>query len=310
MCAPESATILSMAACIALKALTKRYGRKKAVSELDLEIETGTALGLLGPNGAGKSTTLGMLCGLVRPSSGSISVFGKDLRRNWIEIAQRMGVLMERPVFFEYMTVRQNLAAQARLAGKTVNYDRALDLVGLLPQARARVGHLSQGMRQRLGLAQAMLGEPELLLLDEPTSGLDVEATQEVLLLLRKLVEEAGVTLVFSSHLLHEVELLCDQVAVLNNGQLVATEKTDTLLAFDETQVEVLLDGAEGAAKKLRKQPWVVSVEQRRSRLLVILREPNAPQLSTFLVNAGYQVAGILPRRNTLQDFFLKVTNG
>lgn len=298
-----------MPSCISLTDVTKRYGSKVAVSNVSLEIETGTALGLLGPNGAGKSTTLSMLAGLVRPSSGKILMFGKELRRNWISLAKRIGVLMERPVFFDYLTVRQNLEVQAKLAGMTVNFDRALDLVGLLPVANNKVRTLSQGIRQRLGLAQAMLGEPELLLLDEPTSGLDAEATQEILQLLRQLVEEANVSLVFSSHLLHEVEQLCDRVAVLNHGRLVATETTDSLLSFDETRVEVLLDGAEGAAKRLRKQPWVESVEQRRGRLLVVLREPNAPQLNAFLVNAGYQVAGIVPRRKTLRDFFLEVTN-
>jgi ABC-2 type transport system ATP-binding protein len=289
--------------------VTKRYGRTVAVSELSFEVEPGEAMGLLGPNGAGKSTTLYMLAGLVRPNSGTISLFGKDLHEDFLAIARRMGVLLERPVFYGYLSVRRNLKLHARLAGREVNLDRAMDLAGLLEVANVKAGALSHGQRQRLGLAHAMLTEPELLILDEPTAGLDVESTQEILGLLRRLKEEAKVTILFSSHLMHEVETLCDRVAILNQGHLLRCERTASLLSYDLTCVEVLLEGAEGAAKRLLEQPWVTQVEARPGRIEVRLSGASPHQLNSFLNAAGYQITGLIPRRRTLQDYFLKVLN-
>lgn len=298
-----------MPPCIALANVSRRYGNVLAVDSLSMEVQSGEVLGLLGPNGAGKSTTLYMLAGLVRPTAGTITIFGKELRRNWIDVASRMGVLVERPVFLDYLPVRKTLAFHSRLSRKPVNVDRILDLVGMLHLRDVRAGTLSLGQRQRLGLAQAMLTEPELLLLDEPTTGLDVESSQEVLQLLRRLATEARVTVVFSSHLLHEVEALCDRVAIINEGRLVACERVETLLSYDQCHVEVLMEGAESAARKLAEQPWVQRVTVQGGRLHVVLAEPNAPQLTAFLVNGGYPVAGVLPRRRTLRDYFLKVMN-
>lgn len=298
-----------MPACISIKNITKRYGKTLALDGLSLDIESGEVLGLLGPNGAGKSTTLSILAGLVHPDSGSVSFFGKDLRRNYLEISARTGHLLERPAFYEYLTARRNLKIQARLALKEVNIDRALDMVGLLHVGGTRVRRLSQGMRQRLGIAQALLTEPEVLVLDEPTSGLDIESSQEILQTLATLASAAGVTIVFSSHMMQEVENLCHRVAFLNQGRLVACDKTETLLSFDQTKAEVLLEGAEGAAKRLTDQAWVEQVEVRPGRLLVKLKEPNTHQLTSFLVNAGYKVSGVLPRRRTLKDHFLRLMN-
>ena len=211
-----------MPACISFSNVSKFYGSHFAVGGFTLEIEPGETVGLLGPNGAGKSTVLHMLTGLVRPTSGTISVFGKDLREHFVDIAGRMGALVERPAFYEYLSVRRNLHIHAMLSRREVNLDRALDLANMLEHSDVRAGELSQGLRQRLGLAMAMLTEPELLILDEPTAGLDPEATQDILTLLRRLGEETRVTLLFSSHLMHEVETLCNRVAILNKGRLVS----------------------------------------------------------------------------------------
>ena len=298
-----------MVACIQVSKLRKRYGTTVAVGELSLEVESGEVFGLLVPNGAGKSTTLYMLAGLVAPSSGKITIFGKESRKNFLEIAARTGVLVEQPTFYNYLTARQNLLLSTRLAAREVTVDRALDLVGLLEAGDKKVGKLSAGMRQRLGLAQAILTEPELLLLDEPANALDPEATQDVLRLLHRLAEETKVTVVLASHMLHEVELLCDRVAILNEGRLVACEPVDALLSYNQSHVEVLLDAPEAAAKRLEEQNWVESVRVWPGKVEVKLLEPNAHQLTTFLVGAGYRIAGIIPRRRTLKDYFLKVIN-
>ncbi|MCX5769049.1 MAG: ABC transporter ATP-binding protein [Candidatus Hydrogenedentes bacterium] len=298
-----------MAVCIQTVELVKRYGSTLAVDHLNLEVQGGEVLGLLGPNGAGKSTTIGMLAGLIRPTSGSISIFGKDMRRHFLEIMSRLGVVCERPAFYGHLSARENLVILARLARREVTVDKALDRVGLLQVASKKVQTLSMGMRQRLGLAQALLLEPELLILDEPANGLDPEATQEMLGLLRHLANEAFVTIIFSSHMLHEVEELCDRVAIINKGRLIVCDRTDALLSYDQTHAEVLIDAAEAAAKRLVDMAWVVSVEARPGRLDVVLRDANIHQLNSFLLNTGYRVAGIMPRRRTLQDYFLKVLN-
>lgn len=298
-----------MASCISLDHVSKNFGSTLAVNDLSLEIEQGEIFGLLGPNGAGKSTTFYMMCGLARPASGRISIFGKDLQTNFIELSARMGVLFERPSFYDYLTVAKNLRLFAKLAQKEVTIDRTLDLVGMLHLSDQKAGTLSAGMRQRLGLAQAFLTEPELLILDEPTSGLDVEQSQEVLRLLRSLADDANVTIVLSSHMMEEAEALCDRIAIMNEGRLVTCDETEALISYDKTHVEVLMDTPETAARRLMQENWVRSVEVKRGKLLVRLHKPNPHQLNTFLIGAGYQISGIIPRRRTLQEFFLKALN-
>ncbi|MCX5757930.1 MAG: ABC transporter ATP-binding protein, partial [Candidatus Hydrogenedentes bacterium] len=285
-----------MSACVQAERLTKRYGAVLAVQDLSFEVQTGEIMGLLGLNGAGKSTTLYMLTGLVAPTSGTVSIFGKPLDRQFLDIAARIGVLVERPVFHDYMSARDNLSMCARLAGREATVDRALDRVGLRGVSGRRVGTFSMGMRQRLGLAQALLLDPELLILDEPANGLDPEATQEMMRLLKRLSEESQVTILMSSHMLHEAETLCDRVAVLHEGRLVACDKTQSVLSFDETHVDVLMDAPEAAAKRLQGQPWVASLEVDAGRIAVTLREPNAHQLIAFLVTAGYRLTAVIPR--------------
>ncbi|MBI5094066.1 MAG: ABC transporter ATP-binding protein [Candidatus Hydrogenedentes bacterium] len=298
-----------MPTCVQLKDLTKCYGSAVALSGLCLEVQTGEVLGLLGPNGAGKTTTLYLLTGLIRPTSGQVMVFERNLERHFIEIAGRMGVVVERPAFYGYLSARDNLKLLARLSGREVTVDRALDLVGLLRVARQKVAGYSHGMRQRLALAQALLTEPELLVLDEPTSGLDIESSQEMLRLLRHLAKEANVTIIFSSHMMHEVEALCDRVAIINRGRLVACEETESLLSYDSTHVDVLLDAPEAAAKRLAEQDWVEEAALEGFTVRVTLDGATVHQLTAFLVAGGYRISGIIPRRRTLQEYFLKVLN-
>ncbi len=299
-----------MAPVIELEHITKYYGKTVAVNDLSLDVQPGEVMGLLGPNGAGKSTTLHIITGLLHPTAGTVSLFGKDLHKDFIEIAGRMGVLLERPAFPEHLTSRRILKLHARLSGRDVNLDHILDLAGMLPWANVKAGNLAQGLRQRLGLALAMLTEPELLILDEPTSGLDVESTQEITSLIRRLADEANVTVLLSSHMLHEVEQLCDRVAIINQGKLIACERTDVLISYDQSHVEVLMDGEEKAAKRLGEQPWILDVKIKPGRLLVHLKEDgNVNQLASFLVNAGFPVSGIIPKRRTLKDYFLKAIN-
>ncbi|HQM51257.1 MAG TPA: ABC transporter ATP-binding protein [Candidatus Hydrogenedentes bacterium] len=295
-----------MPTCIETTDLTKCYGHVVAVGGLSLRIEVGEIFGLLGPNGAGKSTTLYMLTGLVRPTSGTVTVFGKDLRRAFLDIAGRMGVLVERPSFYDHLTARANLLLLARLAGRGVTVDRALDRAGLLWAADRKVHTFSHGMRQRLGLAQALLTEPELLILDEPTNGLDTESARDTIRLLRLLAERAKVTIIVSSNLLHEAEALCDRVAIMNRGRLLTCERTDKLLSYDPKQVEVIVEAPEAAAKRLMDQPWVDAVETDHGRINVKLGNATIHQLTSFLISSGCVISGVIPQRRSLEDFFLK----
>jgi ABC-2 type transport system ATP-binding protein len=290
--------------------LTRIYGKLVAVGGLSLEVQPGEIFGLLGPNGAGKTTTLAMLTGLVPASSGHAMLFGKDLRNDFLSIAPRIGVLFERQAFYDHLTAHRNLLLLSRLSGKDLTVDRALDRVGLLHAAHRKVGTFSTGMRQRLGVAQALMTEPELLILDEPTNHLDAESSREVLHLLRTLSREAGVTVIYASHMLHEVEAICDRVAILNKGRLLRCDRLDTLLSYDQHDVDVLIDAPEGAARRLAPLDWVASAEPGQGRVHVMLAPGGSiHQLTAFLVGGGFRLSGVVPRRRTLQDYFLKVLN-
>lgn len=287
--------------------LTKRYGNFTAVDNINLEVHAGEVLGVLGLNGAGKSTTLTMLTGLVRPTAGSISMFGKDLRKGYIEIASRVGYLIERPALYEYLSVRDNLVLSMKVAGRSADVDGVLELVDLhdVPKRKARA--LSTGMRQRLGLAQAILFEPEFVILDEPTSGLDPEATRELLSLLQRLTREMGITLMFSSHMLREVEELCDRVLIIHKGKLAADESMEKLLAYDASRLDVLIAEAEPAAQALAAEPWIESAQARSGAVSVVLNGAPPSQLIAYLVHKGFEANAVIPRRGTLHEFFLKV---
>lgn len=298
-----------MALTISLNKLSKRYGSAMAVDQLSLEIESGEVMGLLGPNGAGKSTTLAMIAGLVRPSGGSISLFGKNAAKHWVEVAPRIGVLVERPAFFENLSVHKNLQLHARLAGYETSLDRILDLTGMIGMKTVRARVLSQGMRQRLGLALALLTEPRLLLLDEPTANLDSESAQEITQWLRRISEEARVTILFSTHRMAEVESLCDRVAVLNRGRLMVVESARNVISYDSRTVDVLTDSGEGLARNMGALPYVESACAKMGRVQVSMDEHAVPQLTAYLSSNGVQFQGIIPRRRTLQEYFLKASN-
>ncbi|MFP4501595.1 MAG: ABC transporter ATP-binding protein [Candidatus Hydrogenedentota bacterium] len=289
--------------------VSKRYGDQFTVRDISFQVAPGEVFGLLGPEGAGKSTVLNMLTGLVRPTSGTIQVLGKELRKNFVYIAAQMGVLTQPPAFFENLTVRRNLLLQGRLARRDVSLMRVLDWVGLVDAAGQHVGRLGPEARQRFGLAQALISEPDLLVLDEPTFGLDMEASEEIFRLIRRVVLKAGVTVVLASHLMYEVEALCDRVGLLHKGELIACDETTQVISYDPNQVEVLLEGAETAGRRLAEQVWVADVEVRPARVFVQLRERNVHQLCAFLVQAGFKINGVIPRRRTLQEYLLKVMN-
>lgn len=222
--------------------LTKVYGDRVVVDGLDLEIGAGEIFGLLGPNGAGKTTTILMLLGLTEPSSGSIEVLGLDPRRSPLEVKRRVGYLPDAVGFYDDLTGRQNLRFTARL-NQVQDADRRIDellqMVGLAAAADQRTGEYSRGMKQRLGLADALVKSPSILILDEPTTAIDPEGVAEILDMIRTLARESNVTVLLSSHLLNQVQAVCDRVAIFVDGSVVALGRPHELAAQQEDLVRV-----------------------------------------------------------------------
>src|SRR5580658_8687201 len=237
--------MMESAPALALEEVSKKFGRIHAVDRLSLQVEPGQMAGFLGPNGAGKSTTLYMIPRLVRPSGGRISIFGVDIWKDYKKAIRSVGITVESPAFYEYLSGRKNLELAARLLDHVSpqEIDEILERIGLAGRQHDRVRVYSTGMKQRLGIGRAMLGRPRLLILDEPTNGMDPEGTQEVLSFLREKVRNDGLTVFVSSHLMSEVEEFCDTVFVINRGRLVASGNVRELLRPHERIVRVIFQG-------------------------------------------------------------------
>ncbi len=296
---------------VQFRGVTKKIGSKTIIDNLTLDVPAGCVFGFLGPNGSGKTTTIRMLVGLMSPTSGDIRIEGQSIRTHFEQAISKVGAIVENPEMYKYMTGYQNLMHYARMS-PSVTKERiaeVVDFVGLGGRVRDRVSTYSLGMRQRLGVAQALLHRPRLLVLDEPTNGLDPQGIRELRDYLRALSREQGTTVFVSSHLLSEMELMCDTVAVINGGRLVdvrhlhgqttgagavATEELITV-RFDTDQpeqVHALIPGSyvEGT-----------SCVARATR-------SDIARLNAQLVQQGIAVYGIVPMRQTLEDQFLAMT--
>ncbi|HST88854.1 MAG TPA: ABC transporter ATP-binding protein [Ktedonobacterales bacterium] len=290
--------------------LTKQYGKRLAVDRLNIEVRRGEIFGFLGPNGAGKTTTIRMALGLIAPTSGSVEILGGDIATHRATILPRVGALVETPALYLYMSGRDNLRAVAAVLGGVpeARMDAVLDLVGLRARARDRVKTYSLGMKQRLGVAIALLQDPDLLVLDEPANGLDPAGIVEMRDLLRRLAAE-GKTVFISSHVLTEVRQICTRVAIVNLGRLV-TESTVEDLVRGSGDFTVTVERAADALALVRAQPW-----GRGARLdgdgTLITPAPNnrGRELTRFLVDAGFVPDSLAPRAQDLEEVFLRLTD-
>jgi len=298
-------------AAIRTRGLSKRYGRVRAVDGLDLTVPRGSLFGFLGPNGAGKSTTIRMLTGLVRPTAGEASVLGVPVGRR-LTLGGRVGALVEQPAFYAHLSAWQNLSLLASLSGPTPRrrLEEVLAIVGLTAVARRRVGTYSHGMRQRLGIAQALVPQPELLILDEPASGLDPEGMAEVRELLRSL-RDGGLTIFLSSHMLAEVEQTCTHVAVVARGQVVAQGETGGMLRGAAPGTRFVVDDPARALQVLAAaDPPPIEVEAVDERTVEVRAEGrDAAELNALLVRGGVRVSEVTPVRRTLESFYLETVS-
>ena len=290
--------------------LTRRFGEITAVDSLDLSVAHGRVYGFLGPNGAGKTTTIRMLLGLIRPDTGEVHVFQKNLRKNRIKLLRRIGALMESPSYYPYLSGRENLEITRRLRGIDRNevFD-VLDLVGLTTAAQRKVGTYSLGMKQRLGLAQAFLGQPEILILDEPTNGLDPAGIHEIRELISRLPKERSVTIFLSSHLLNEVEQVADDVGIIHEGAMLFQGTLKELQEKKQAYLKIGTNRPAQAAEILQQKGWLAD-SQSDSILTVPLKdEKRAGEVNSLLVEAGFRIFHLSVEQSSLEDIFLDLTN-
>jgi ABC-2 type transport system ATP-binding protein len=289
-------------------ALSKAYGKRLAVDHLDLEVDRGELFGFLGPNGAGKTTTIRMALGLIAPTNGSVEILGMEVRHNRSKVLPRVGALVESPALYGYLSGRDNLRAFGDLLGgvPAKRIDEVLEIVSLTGRDRDKVKTYSMGMKQRLGLAVALLNNPDLLILDEPANGLDPAGIVEMRDLLRALAAE-GKTVFVSSHVLSEVQQICNRVAIINHGKLIRLAPVHELID-SPGEFDIKVDAPDALVAALRLQPW--GQEARVEHGLVITRAPEGRgrDLIAFLVQNGHQPDSVAERQRDLEDIFLSLT--
>jgi ABC-type multidrug transport system ATPase subunit len=298
-----------MSSIIDVKGLSKVFKEITAVNDLSFTVPKGEVYGFLGQNGAGKSTTIRMLLTLIEPTSGSISIVGKDLKHHRKEILQQTGAIIEKPDLYKYLTALENLSIMARLSGMHLTRKELLhqlDRVGLSERATSKVKTFSQGMKQRLGIACALVHDPQLIILDEPTNGLDPQGIADVRNLILSLSRTDGKTVFVSSHLLSEIEVVADSALIIDKGRKVAEGKVKDLLNPSDTLVVLETKDDEGARTYLQQSQWNNRLQTGKSITLKMHRD-DVPALNQDLVQQGISVYS-LRAKHSLEDYFLSLT--
>ena len=289
--------------------LGKRYKQRWAVRDVNLVVRRGEVFGFLGPNGAGKSTTIRMLLSLVSPTKGHVELFGTSLLKNRASVLARVGGLVERPDFYLYLSGRRNLQIVADLRPGLRDIDRCLDIVGLLDRADDKVKTYSHGMKQRLGIAQALLGDPEVIILDEPTSGLDPQGIKEVRELIKRLSHDRSITIFLSTHLLSEIEQTATSMAIIHRGTLIVQGKVQDLLNSGSSIVRIEADPVEKAVRILQRLRYASGIKRNGQVLEVTVPRERIADMNVRFVRAGVDVSALVPKRS-LEEYFLAITEG
>lgn len=297
---------------IEVKHLVKYYGKFKALEDVSFEVYKGDVLGFLGPNGAGKSTTIRALLSLIKPTSGEIKLFGKDVLKDHQFIFSRIGCIVEKPDFYLYLSAQKNLEIFARLTGATLKKNRIaeiIDFVGLKGREKDKLKGFSNGMKQRLGIAQTLIHDPELIILDEPTTGLDPQGILDIRNLILQLKNEYNKTILLSSHLLSEIELIANRVVIINKGKTLVQGNVTELLNEQELIVSFTVDTIDKAKHLLTDygiEKKIISVNQ--NNLLVQISNDKIPSINKLFCDNDINVFSIETKRK-LEDYFLKLIN-
>jgi ABC-2 type transport system ATP-binding protein len=297
---------------IEIKNLTKKFKDAVAVDELNLNVFRGDVFGFLGPNGAGKSTTIRMLLTLIRPDKGSIKIFGKNLQTERLSILRNVGSIVEKPDFYGYLTAYKNLEILGRISGIEVNKNlimKNLELVGLASRYNSKVKTFSHGMKQRLGIAQALLHDPELIILDEPTTGLDPMGMKEIRNLIIHLSKDLKKTIFLSSHLLNEVEMVANRMIIINKGKTVVEGEVKELLNKNRLFVTIEVEDADSMMEVIKNSRWMENIRNHINNTFEFnIDAKEIPFLNKFLVENNVLVNSIIPKRS-LEEYFLSITN-
>ena len=294
---------------IETRELTKTFDSRTAVDRVSLQVQPGDVFGFLGQNGAGKSTTIRMLLGLVKPSSGQLSLLGYNLPQCREQALRKVGAIVDAPAFYDTLTGLENLKLFSSLTGHIAphRYNQALRSVNLFGRQNDKVRVYSHGMRQRLGLAQALLPQPELLILDEPTDGLDPQGIREIRQLLVDLAKQQGLTIFLSSHLLHEVERICNRIAIIDQGRLLYQGTVQSLLEPD-LQFKVRTDRTDQAFQFLSESLRLPVFRNGSDHLYLKIPEADIAKVNHSLVSQGFQVFEISRHASSLEDIYFRLT--
>lgn len=296
---------------IEIQNLNKQFKDIKAVDNLSLNVYKGDVFGFLGPNGAGKSTTIRMLLSLVKPTDGIIKLFGNSLREKRIEILKKIGAIVEKPDFYGYMTAYKNLEILGKISGSNISKERImemLELVGLNKRYNSKVKTFSHGMKQRLGLAQALLHDPELIILDEPTTGLDPQGMKEIRDLILYLSKEKKKTIFLSSHILYEVELVANRMVIINKGHTKVEGNVSDLLNSNKLKVTFEVNEIELAKSIINETSWLQKLDSSvGNKLIFLLDSDEISFLNKFFVENNILVSAVIPTRS-LEEYFLNIT--
>lgn len=301
-----------MGTIIKVQHLTKEFKEVRAVNDLSFSVQEGEVYGFLGQNGAGKSTTIRMLLSLIEPTEGNIEIFGLNLKTNRKEILRKTGAIIERPDLYKFLSAVENMQLFAKLSGVKISVSQIktrLDKVGLADRANSKVKTFSQGMKQRLGLACALVHNPQLLILDEPSNGLDPQGIADMRRMIIQLSKEEGKTLVVSSHLLSEMEMVADSMLIINKGHKVVEGRVDELLNPATSVIELITDSPE-AVKFIKESDWNQYLKQVNGNEIRLEFDKNRiSEFNKALVAQGVQVQSLRPL-HSLEDYFLSQTKG
>jgi ABC-2 type transport system ATP-binding protein len=300
-----------MSAIIKVDNLSKQYHEVKAVNDISFTVNTGDIYGFLGQNGAGKSTTIRMLLTLIAPTAGNIELFGKNLHANRKEVLQQIGAVIEKPDLYKYLTGYENLSLFARMSGIRVTQKKLteqLEQVGLTERAHSKVRTYSQGMKQRLGIAIALIHDPKLIILDEPTNGLDPQGIADIRNLILHLSRHQGKTIVVSSHLLHEIELIANRMLIIDKGKKIMEGTVAELVDPARTRVHLEVTNPQQVVAWLQSSRWSTCLqEQNNTVILLQMNKQQVPELTADLVKAGANIMALQPQ-NSLESYFLSLT--
>ncbi len=299
-----------MPAIVEVTNLTKKFKNFTAVNNLSFTVNEGDVYGFLGQNGAGKSTTIRMLMSLIHPSNGEINIFGKNLSKNRSEILKRVGAVIEKPDLYKYLSAYQNLSIFAKMSGIKVNRKLLMDqfqMVNLADRANDNVATYSQGMKQRLGIAVALVHNPALIILDEPTNGLDPQGIADMRKLIINLSKEMGKTVIVSSHLLSEIEIIANRILIINKGKKIVEGSAAELLDPAKTIVAIDTVNNTETLLKLNQSNWANKLVKSEEAIKIQMNKAAIPQLLQDLAAMNIGVLEVQPR-HSLEDYFLSIT--